>query len=68
MSHHLQFKYVYDLVLEGYSRKADVFPQLAANSEEEVFKRYKKMYPDAPKLKSVKKAYEIKHTKKSKNE
>lgn len=57
----LPFRFVYDL------QTRDGKPQIAANSEEEAKKRYKKMFPEGPKIKDIELAYELKATKKSKN-
>lgn len=56
----MTFKYVYDL------HTKDGAPQIAANSEEEALKRYKKMFPDGVKAKSATLAYKLK--KKSKDD
>jgi hypothetical protein len=55
----MTFKYVYDLETK-YGK-----PQIAANSEEEALKRYKKMFPEGTKAKSATLAYRLK--KKSKD-
>lgn len=56
----VSFKYVYDLETK-YGK-----PQIAANSEEEALKRYKKLFPDGVKAKSATLAYKLK--KKSKDD